>query len=190
MGAMTDPRSPVYTIGHSTRPLDVFVDLLRREDIRFLVDVRRFPGSRRHPQFASAALADSLRSVGIEYRHMPSLGGRRDADPKSRNLGWRNASFRGYADHMSTPEFQHALEEMISIAQRAPTAVMCAEAVPWRCHRNLIADALFARGHEVRHILDAATKVHTLTSFGRVRDGRVEYPGGQGEDLFSAVGTD
>ena len=182
--------SPIYTIGHSTRTLDAFLELLRREDIRFLVDVRRFPGSRRHPQFASAALATELRAAGIDYRHMPSLGGRRDADPMSRNVGWRNASFRGYADHMATREFQDALDELIAIAQRVPATVMCAEAVLWRCHRNLIADALVARGLTVRHIMDAATKSHTLTSFGRVKNGRVEYPGGQGDDLFSAVGTD
>ena len=187
---MTSGTPPVYTIGHSTRTLDAFLALLRRERIASLVDVRRFPGSRRHPQFASDALASALRAVGIEYTHMPSLGGRRDADPMSRNVGWRNASFRGYADHMATQEFQDALDEVVALAQSAPTTVMCAEAVPWRCHRNLIADALVARGHEVRHILDAGTTVHVLTSFGRVRNGRVEYPGGQGDDLFTVVGTD
>ena len=189
-GRREEPALPIYTIGHSTRTFEAFLELLRREDIRFLLDVRRFPGSRRHPQFASAALATALGTAGIDYRHMPSLGGRRDADPLSRNIGWRNASFRGYADHMATPEFRNALDEVVAISQRAPTTVMCAEAVPWRCHRNLIADSLVARGYEVRHIMDAATKSHVLTSFGRVRDGRVEYPGGQGDDLFSAPGTD
>ena len=182
--------TPVYTIGHSTRTLDAFLGLLHREDIRHLADVRRFPGSRRHPHFASAALAVELRAAGVEYRHMPSLGGRRDPAPLSRNLGWRNASFRGYADHMATPEFQDALDELIAVAERVPTTVMCAEAVPWRCHRNLIADALIARGHEVRHILDAGTTIHTLTRFGRIRNHLVEYPGEEGDDLFSAAGTD
>src|SRR5688500_6609872 len=162
---MDEGASPIYTIGHSTRTLEAFLGLLAREDIRFLFDVRRFPGSRRHPQFASAALAAELRAAGIEYRHMPSLGGRRDADPLSRHVGWRNASFRGYADHMATAEFQAALDEVIEVGERIPATVMCAEAVPWRCHRNLIADALVARGREVRHILDAVTKPHTLTSF-------------------------
>jgi uncharacterized protein (DUF488 family) len=187
---MSETTATIFTVGHSTRTLEAFLGLLRRENIAFLVDVRRFPGSRRHPHFASAALASELRSAGIEYRHVPSLGGRRDADPMSRNLGWRNASFRGYADHMATPEFQQALDEVVAIASRAPTTVMCAEAVPWRCHRNLIADALVARGHQVRHILDASTTTHVLTSFGRVRNGRVEYPGGEGDDLFTTVGTD
>ena len=187
---MSGRGAPIYTIGHSTRTLDAFLDLLRREGIRYLADVRRFPGSRRHPHFASAALAAELRRAGVEYCHMPSLGGRRAAHPMSRNLGWRNASFRGYADYMPTPEFQDALDELVAASQRTPTTVMCAEAVPWRCHRNLIADALVARGFDVRHILDASTTTHTLTSFARIHEGRVEYPGGEGDDLFSAVATD
>ena len=186
---MTQARQPLYTIGHSTRPLEACLELLRREGIGALVDVRRFPGSRRHPQFASAALAAELGSAGIEYRHAHSLGGRRTPNPMSANVGWRNASFRAYADHIATPEFQDALDELIEVGQRIPTTVMCAEAVPWRCHRNLIADALVARGYEVRHILDAATTVHKLTSFGRIRAGAVEYPGEQGDDLFSTVGA-
>ena len=186
---MSEGPPAIYTVGHSTRTLDAFLALLRREGIRYLADVRRFPGSRRHPHFASAALATALRAAEIEYRHLPSLGGRRDPVPGSRNLGWRNASFRGYADHMVTAEFQEALDALIRAAGRWPTTVMCAEAVPWRCHRNLIADALVARRHQVRHILDAATTVHTLTRFGRVRNGRVEYPTEEGDDLFSAVAT-
>ena len=187
---MSERPSAIYTVGHSTRTLEAFLDLLRREGIRYLADVRRFPGSRRHPHFASAALALELRAAGIEYRHMPSLGGRRDPDPASRNVGWRNASFRGYADHMATAEFQRALDELIEAGNRMATTVMCAEAVPWRCHRNLIADALVAREHEVRHILDAGTTLHTLTRFGRVRNRLVEYPGEEGDDLFSAAATD
>ena len=186
---MTEGAPPIFTIGHSTRSLEAFLELLRREGIEHLVDVRRYPASRRYPHFDSAALAQHLSGEGIAYTHAPALGGRRTADPMSRNVGWRNASFRGYADHMATTEFQAALEALIATGARAPTTVMCAEAVPWRCHRTLIADALLARGLEVRHILDAATKPHTLTRFGRIRDGHVEYPGEQGDDLFSEVPT-
>ena len=184
---MTPGAAPVFTIGHSTRTLEAFLALLDRERIRHLVDVRRFPGSRRHPHFESSALARALKAAGIEYTHAPSLGGRRKADPMSPNVGWRNASFRGYADHMATGEFRTALDDLIAAAREAPTTIMCAEAVPWRCHRTLIADALLARGLDVRHILDAATNPHTLTSFGRIRDGVVIYPGEEGEDLFSAA---
>lgn len=183
---MSGCTGPVFTIGHSTRTLDAFLALLQREDIRHLVDVRRFPGSRRHPHFESAALARELVKAGIAYTHAPSLGGRRSPDPMSPNVGWRNASFRGYADHMASDEFQRALDSLVATASDVPATVMCAEAVPWRCHRNLIADALIARGCEVRHILDAATKAHVLTRFGRIRDGMVTYPGQDGEDLFSA----
>ena len=183
---MTDA-GPIYTIGHSTRTLEDFIALLRRESIRHLVDVRRFPASRRYPHFNSVPLAASLAVVGVSYEHAADLGGRRTADAGSRNVGWRNASFRGYADYTASPEFRGALERLIRTAERAPTVVMCAEAVPWRCHRTLIADALLARGWNVRHILDASTSDHVLTSFGIIRDGRVEYPGEQGEDLFSSA---
>ena len=184
---MTDA-GPVFTIGHSTRTLDAFLSLLHREGIAHLVDVRRFPVSRRYPHFDSSPLAESLLAAGISYEHAPALGGRRSADPASRNVGWRNASFRGYADHMSTPEFQGALERLLAAAGREPTVVMCAEAVPWRCHRTLIADAVLARGRRARHILDASTSDHVLTRFGIIANGCVEYPGEQGHDLFSASG--
>ena len=183
---MTGSASPIFTIGHSTRTFEAFLGLLRREGIGHVVDVRRYPASRRHPQFASTALASALASAGIEYSHAPSLGGRRSAQPMSSNVGWRNPSFRGYADHMATPEFQTALDALIAISGQQRTVVMCAEAVPWRCHRTLIADALTARGIHVRHILDTATSDHALTRFGVVRDGRVVYPGEEGDDLFSA----
>lgn len=187
---MTAGGFPIFTIGHSTRTFDAFLALLRRESIGHLVDVRRFPGSRRHPHFQSAALAAALRGEGIAYTHARALGGRRAASPHSANVGWRNASFRGYADHTATAEFQQALEEVVAIGRDVPSTLMCAEAVPWRCHRTLIADALLARGIEVRHILDGATTRHVLTSFGTIRNGCVEYPGPEGEDLFSARESD
>ena len=177
----------IHTIGHSTRTLEAFLGLLRREDIRHVVDVRRYPASRRHPHFESVALERALGAAGIAYSHVPSLGGRRNANPMSPNVGWRNASFRGYADHMATFEFEAALDALVVIASRVPTTLMCAEAVPWRCHRTLIADALVARGHDVFHILDAAASPHKLTSFAVIRNGCVEYPGEEGHDLFSAA---
>jgi uncharacterized protein (DUF488 family) len=180
----------IYTIGHSTRTFEQFLTLLRREDVRHLVDVRRFPGSRRHPHFNTEPLAAALGDAGISYEHAVDLGGRRAASPDSRNLGWRNPSFRGYADHTVSHAFLAALDRVIATAERMPTAIMCAEAVPWRCHRTLIADALLARGWRVRHILDATTTDHTLTPFGVVRNGRVEYPSEQGEDLFSSASVE
>ena len=166
----------VYTIGHSTRSLDDFVALLHREGIRALVDVRAFPTSRRHPHFNREALAVSLVAHGIAYRHAPALGGRRRPRADSANRAWRNESFRAYADHMSTPEFRDAISELIADAVRVRTTVMCAEAVPWKCHRSLIADALVARGCEVRHVLDASTDRHELMNIARVENGEVTYP--------------
>jgi uncharacterized protein (DUF488 family) len=168
--------SVVYTIGHSTRAIEEFVALLHREAIRALVDVRAFPMSRRHPQFNGPALASALAESSIAYSHAPALGGRRRPRGDSANAGWRNESFRAYADHMSTPEFRDAVDQLIASAVQRPTTVMCAEAVPWRCHRSLIADALVARGCEVRHVLDASTNPHTLTDFARVVSGEVTYP--------------
>jgi uncharacterized protein (DUF488 family) len=223
--------STVFTIGHSTRSLDEFIDLLRAHGIGQLADIRTIPRSRRHPHFSIDALSLSLPAAGIAYRHMPGLGGLRKPTRDSTNAGWRNASFRGYADYMQTPAFDDALSELIEWtsarsfpsggeasrqaereslrsserllaggrwasrqAEReslrssarflasgggAPRAViMCAEAVWWRCHRQLVADALVARGVTVRHIMsrDPAV-VHVLTDFARVADGRVTYPG-------------
>jgi uncharacterized protein (DUF488 family) len=166
----------IFTIGHSTRDIEHFLALLEREGIRRLADVRTLPASRRHPHFNRESLAASLASAGIEYSHHPALGGRRPPRPDSPNAAWRNAGFRGYADYMATPDFQRALDELIHLGAAAPTAVMCAEAVPWRCHRSLIADALVARRIEVRHILDAKTAPHTLTRFAVLHDGYVSYP--------------
>jgi uncharacterized protein (DUF488 family) len=166
----------VYTIGHSTRSLDDFVALLQREGIRSLVDVRAFPMSRRHPHFNRELLAVSLAGHGVAYRHAPGLGGRRRPRADSPNKAWRNESFRAYADHMSTTEFREAISELIAGAAGVRTTVMCAEAVPWKCHRSLISDALVARGCEVRHVLDASTDKHELMSIARVENGEVTYP--------------
>ena len=177
--------SRLWTIGHSTRSLEAFVELLRAHGIERLVDVRRFPRSRRHPHFNTDALADTLPGAGVSYRHLPGLGGFRRARPDSRNAGWRNASFRGYADYMETDEFAGHLATLLEEARAGPTAYMCAEAVPWRCHRSLISDALVARGVEVRHILGPApAELHTLTAGARVEGRRVVYPGEP--DLFRA----
>ena len=168
----------IYTIGHSTRTLDEFVALLRAHAITQLADVRTVPKSRRHPHFAGEALARSLPDAGIAYRHFAGLGGLRKPRRDSRNTAWRHDSFRGYADHMETAVFEGGLTELIAWGGSQPTAVMCAEAVWWQCHRQLIADALVARAVEVRHILSAAAPArHTLTAFARVADGRVTYPG-------------
>jgi uncharacterized protein (DUF488 family) len=169
-------KTVVYTIGHSTRTIDAFLTLLRREGIRSLIDVRAFPMSRRHPQFNRESLSSTLSANDVTYVHAPALGGRRRPRSNSQNTAWRNESFRAYADHMGTPEFREARDTVMATASHLPTTVMCAEALPWRCHRWLIADALVARGCEVRHVLDASADPHTLTEFARVVGGEVTYP--------------
>ncbi|HEY2377706.1 MAG TPA: DUF488 domain-containing protein [Gemmatimonadaceae bacterium] len=166
----------IYTIGHSTRSFADFLALVERSRIERLVDVRAFPGSRRHPQFNRDALAQSLPEHGMEYLHRPALGGRRRPRPDAPPSAWRNEGFRGYADYMRTLEFHRALDELIKCAAERRTVIMCSEAVPWRCHRSLISDALYARGVTVEHILDSGTSPHALTSFALVRDGEVSYP--------------
>jgi len=169
---------PVYTIGHSTRTIDEFLKLLRRYEIELLLDVRTVPRSRHVPQFNSDGLKCSLEDQGIAYRHLKALGGLRKPNKDSLNTGWRNLSFRGFADYMQTAEFQQALSELLELASTKRVAFMCAEAVPWRCHRSLIADALMAvHGMEVRHIL-SATKLqkHELTPFALFENGRLTYP--------------
>ena len=167
----------LWTNGHSTRPIDEFIDCLRAHEIRLLVDVRTIPGSRHNPQFNTDTLTLSLRDAGLQYRHLPELGGLRKPKKDSINEGWRNASFRGYADYMQTDESWSALEELMADSRLQPTAIMCAEAVPWRCHRSLIADALVSRGWDVRHIMspDTATS-HILTSFAHFEKGTLTYP--------------
>jgi len=166
----------VYSIGHSTRPLDEFLGLLRAHGVTHVVDTRTVPRSRRNPQYNREALPEALRPAGIGYAHVPGLGGLRRPRRDSVNTAWRNAGFRGYADHMQTPEFAESLEALIALAARAHVAVMCAEAVPWRCHRSLIADALTVRQVPVEHILDGGRHHHRLTPWARVDGVRLTYP--------------
>ncbi|HEU4748657.1 MAG TPA: DUF488 domain-containing protein [Gemmatimonadaceae bacterium] len=165
----------LFTIGHSTRSFGELVELLKREGVRHLIDVRAFPASRRYPHFSKESLGESLPSVSVRYTHFPELGGRRKGRADSRNVKWRNAGFRAYADYMETPEFEAALDRLLQLARGESTTIMCAEAVPWRCHRTLVADAVEARGVQVFHILDAAARRHTVTSFAAVQDSRVRY---------------
>ena len=168
---------PVLTIGHSTRPIGVFVGLLAANGVTHLMDVRTIPKSRHNPQFNSDALAASLRDAGIAYTHVPGLGGLRRARPDSANAAWRNPSFRGYADYMQTPAFAGHLADVIELAKSERIALMCAEAVPWRCHRSLIADALVARGIAVEEIVSETRRTpHKLTPFARVDGVSVTYP--------------
>lgn len=172
----------LWTVGHSTRPLNDFIALLQAHGIRRLVDVRTIPRSRHNPQFNQAQLPVSLESAGIQYVHIPTLGGLRHAHRDSVNAAWQNASFRGFADYMQTPEFDAALGRLIRLARGRRTAIMCAEAVPWRCHRSLIADALVVRGLEVDEITGGkSTRPHTLTSWARVVGDRITYPAIQQE---------
>jgi len=169
---------PIWTIGHSTRPIEEFIRLLEVHGIRQLVDVRTIPRSRHNPQFNRETLADSLKEAGIAYHHMPGLGGLRHPRKDSLNTGWRNASFRGYADYMQTPEFHRNLDALIQLAAEMPTTIMCAEAVPWRCHRSLVADALVARGIEALEITGKSeAKPHAMTAFAKVDGAEVSYPG-------------
>lgn len=170
------------TIGHSTLPIELFLRALKDNGCDMLVDVRRYPGSRRHPQFGQESLFASLAERGIRGVWRETLGGRRKPRPDSANTAWRNEAFRGYADYMQTPEFAAQIDWLGEQVQQSSIAVMCAEAVPWRCHRSLIADAVLARGFGVDDIFvspDGAStrKPHLLTSFARLDDGRVWYPG-------------
>jgi uncharacterized protein (DUF488 family) len=184
----------IWTVGHSTRTIDEFVSLLMANEIKILADVRAWPGSKRYPQFNKDALAESLSAHGIRYEHFPELGGKRKSKPDSRNTAWRNASFRGYADYMETEEFQKGIERLLALTRsdglgsrrnesdgwEAVTpcriAIMCAEAVWWRCHRSLIADCLKARGVEVLHILGASkVELHPYTPAARIMNGELSY---------------
>ena len=167
----------IWTIGHSTRKIDIFLSLLQANGVKVIADVRMFPGSKRYPQFGREALAKSLGERGIRYEHFPELGGRRKAKPDSKNAAWRNEMFRGYADYMETEDFRNGVARLIDLAEKSgPTAIMCAEAVWWRCHRSLISDYLKARGVEVIHILDARkTEPHPFTSAARVVNGELSY---------------
>ncbi|HEX3249447.1 MAG TPA: DUF488 domain-containing protein [Pyrinomonadaceae bacterium] len=168
----------IWTIGHSTRTAEKFGEILLAHEIKVLVDVRSFPGSRRLPQFNREALRESLDKLGIEYRHEPRLGGRRKPRADSHNTAWKNASFRAYADHMESEEFRRGVEELLQVGANERTAVMCAEAVWWRCHRGLIADYLKAEGHTIIHIIDQSrTEEHPFTPAARIVHGKLSYQG-------------
>ena len=168
----------VWTVGHSTRSGEEFAQILIAHRIQVLVDVRSFPGSRRYPQFNKAAFSELMTANGIEYRHEPRLGGRRTPRADSHNTALRNASFRAYADHMETDEFRNGVEDLLELAKEDRVAMMCAEAVWWRCHRSLVADYLKAEGHTVLHIMDEAkTEEHPFTPAARLIDGKLSYRG-------------
>ena len=172
------PSCAIYTIGHSTHPVEQFLALLNAHGIRRLADVRTVPRSRRHPHFNREVLDAFLHEHGIAYRHFAALGGLRKPRADSVNTGWRHPGFRGYADHMQTAEFRQGIEELVTFAGGQPTSVMCAEAVWWQCHRQLLADALLVRGVPVCHILPMReAKPHHLSEFARVDHGTVTYPG-------------
>lgn len=168
----------IFTIGHSTRTLEEFVGLLQAYEVRLVVDVRTIPRSRHNPQFSQENLSASLKESGIDYVWLKELGGLRHPRPGSQNKGWRNESFRGFADYMQTPEFEAGINELIKLARGdGSVAIMCAEAVPWRCHRSLIADALLVRGVKVEHIMTLKTlKEHTLTAWAHVDGEQITYP--------------
>ena len=172
-----NPSLSLWTVGHSTRSLEEFVSLLKVHGIERLVDIRTLPGSKRFPHFNQENLSPALEREGIEYRHMPGLGGLRKPRKDSVNLGWRNTSFRGFADYMQSEAFEENLKTLMELAREKPSTVMCAEAVPWRCHRSLIADALLQRRVKVRHMLNGKKpKPHSLTAFARVKGRKVVYP--------------
>lgn len=173
-------KDTLYTIGHSTRTIEEFVDLLKAHGVQEVVDVRTIPKSRHNPQFNEETLKDSLEKVGVDYAHIEKLGGLRRTTSDSKNLGWNNLSFRGFADYMGTPEFEDGLEILEKIGRKETTAIMCAEAVPWRCHRSLIADALTKRPEHPWSVFDIMTlktaSKHRMTPFLKVRKGKLTYP--------------
>ncbi len=179
----------IWTIGHSTRKIEIFIRLLEENGIKLVADVRMFPGSKRYPQFGKEALVESLGKAGIRYEHFPELGGRRKPRADSQNTAWRNESFRGYADHMETEEFRGGIERLLAVANHVgSTAMMCAEAVWWRCHRALISDFLKARGVDVIHIVDLGkTEPHPFTSAARIVNGRLRYDAGASSASLSFV---
>src|SRR5450759_2463797 len=172
-----DSSHDVFTIGHSTRTLDAFISLLQAHSVTMVVDIRTVPRSRHNPQFNNETLPGNLRTADIGYTHIPGLGGLRHARKDSSNMGWHNLSFRGFADYMQTEEFEKNLEELIRLAKSGQIALMCAEALPWRCHRSLIADGLLVRDIRVEHIMNMKSRSpHTLTSFAQVKGLSIMYP--------------
>ncbi len=188
MAEVESPLPTVWTIGHSTRSGADFIHILKSHQINTLVDVRSFPGSRRYPQFNSSELSESLADDGITYHHFPTLGGRRRPSPDSKNTAWRNPSFRAYADHMETLEFKQGIEELRELARKSRTAVMCAEALWWRCHRSLIADYLKALGATVIHVSnEKQTETHPYTSAAQIIQGRLSYEGLSSQEQGDAM---
>jgi uncharacterized protein (DUF488 family) len=179
---------PVYALGHSTLEPQAFVAILQEHGVTHLADVRTVPRSRRVPWTSVDVLPGILAQAGIAHSHRPGLGGLRKPRPDSVNTAWRNDSFRGYADHMQTPLFEESLDALVRLAARETVALMCAEAVPWRCHRSLLADALVARGIEVLQIVNGKASPHKVTPFARIRDGRVTYPAAGGEQARLPIG--
>ena len=168
----------IWTVGHSTRTAQDFNQILKSHKIATLVDVRSFPGSRRYPHFNREELLRSLLSSGVDYHHLPSLGGRRSSTRDSKNTAWKNASFRAYADHMESVEFKNGIKELLQISAQKRTTIMCAEALWWRCHRSLISDYLKASGIEVIHVADERrTEAHPYTTAARIVKGRLSYEG-------------
>ena len=175
---MDVPARTIWTIGHSTRSSQEFIDLLQGPGIQTLIDVRSFPGSRRYPHFNKENLEKALAAAGIDYVHMPELGGRRKAKPDSLNMAWRNESFRGYADYMETAPFREGIERLVEMGAEKRVAIMCSEAVWWRCHRSMIADYLRAKGIKVLHIIsEGKTEEHPFTSAARIVNDELSYRG-------------
>ena len=174
------PEGAIFTLGHSTLPIERFIAVLQTYGIERLVDIRTIPGSRHNPQFNETALANTLRAEHLEYLHMQTLGGLRRARKDSPNTGWRNQNFRGYADYMQTEAFQDALESLIGMSRQKRVAIMCAEAVPWKCHRSLVADALNVHGVPTIEILsETSHRMHKLTPFAQVHGLQITYPPAQ-----------
>lgn len=177
----------LFTMGHSTLPIDEFIERLKTWKVSAVVDIRTIPKSRHNPQFCKEALAGDLNKSGISYLHLQELGGLRKADKSSVNDGWRNASFRGYADYMQTPEFRKALEKLIHLAKKKKSVILCAEAVPWRCHRSLVADALVARGYLVEDIFsNTQAKRHRLNPMAKVKGNEITYPHTKAQEFEGA----
>jgi len=175
---MTEDKLEIWTVGHSTRPIEELIEALRAFEIKLLADVRSYPGSKRYPQFNKENLKSSLAEAAIDYQHFPGLGGRRRAKPDSLNMTWRNESFRGYADYMETEAFRDGILRLLEMARAGKTALMCSEAVWWRCHRSLISDYLKAQGIAVHHIMRAGKSVpHPFTSAARIVNGELSYRG-------------
>jgi uncharacterized protein (DUF488 family) len=178
----------VLTIGHSTRTLDSFLRLLEEHKVKCVADIRTIPRSRHNPQFNKDTLPRALQAAGIAYEHIAGLGGLRHSRADSSNTAWRNASFRGFADYMQTDEFEESLQRLLKLSRRKRVALMCAEAVPWRCHRSLVADALAARKVQVQHILSGVrTQPHTLTPWAHVKGTRITYPAEEDASLMAAA---